>query len=433
MTPFAAGLIGIAFLFLIIFSGMPVAVSLLLVGFLGHVYVQGFENALWFLQTLPFRTFFNYFLAALPLFVFMGELSHSAGVSRDLYDVTNTWLGHLRGGLAMATVWACAGFAAVSGSSVATAATFGAVAIPEMRRYKYDPSLATGAVAAGGTMGILIPPSLALVIYAIITEQSVGQLFMAGVIPGVLEATFYMITIYILVKINPSLGPRGPVTSFGAKIRALKGVWTTLVLFLLVMGGIYGGLFTPTEAAGVGAFGALFLGFARRKLTRQGLVSAIARASMTTAFLLFIIFGAMVFGYFMTISRVPDGVAYFLAGLEVNRYIIMAGIILMYLILGCFLDGLAIVLLTVPVLLPVMLQLGWSPIWFGIIIIRVLEMGLITPPYGLNVFIIAGVVKDVPIGTIFRGIVPFLIADIFHVALLIAVPQLSLFLPGVMK
>jgi len=333
----------------------------------------------------------------------------------------------------MATVWACAGFAAVSGSSVATAATFGAVAIPEMRRHKYDPSLATGAVAAGGTMGILIPPSLALVIYAIITEQSVGQLFMAGVIPGVLEATFYMITIYILVKINPSLGPRGPVTSFGAKIRALKGVWTTLVLFLLVMGGIYGGLFTPTEAAGVGAFGALFLGFARRKLTRQGLVSAIARASMTTAFLLFIIFGAMVFGYFMTISRVPDGVAYFLAGLDVNRYIIMAGIILMYLILGCFLDGLAIVLLTVPVLLPVMLQLGWSPIWFGIIIIRVLEMGLITPPYGLNVFIIAGVVKDVPIGTIFRGIVPFLIADIFHVALLIAVPQLSLFLPGVMK
>jgi tripartite ATP-independent transporter DctM subunit len=342
-------------------------------------------------------------------------------------------LGQLRGGLAMATVGACAGFAAISGSSLATAATMGTVALPEMKRYKYDSRLATGAVAAGGTIGILIPPSVILILYGIITEQSIGKLFLAGFIPGVLEAVFYMVTIYILCKINPFMGPPGPRTSFLSKITSLKNTWIVLALFVLVIGGIYLGVFSPTEAAGVGAFGAFIFGLARRRLGWQALKSSLADTGRTTAMIFVIILGAMILGYFLAVSRIPFELADIVGTLAVNRYVILVLILIVYLLLGCVMDSMAIMLLITPIFFPLAISLGFNPIWFGILITRMTEIGLITPPVGLNVYIIRGVAKDVPMQTIFRGIVPFLIADICHVALLIALPQLSLFLPGFMK
>ncbi len=433
MTPLTVGLIGIVVLFILLLSRMPIGFVMALVGFVGFAYLVDFNGALGVLRTVPYRTFADYGLSVIPLFILMGSFCFFAGLSKDLYDTVHSWLGQLRGGLAMATVGACASFAAVSGSSLATAATMGTVALPEMKRYKYDDRLATGSVAAGGTIGILIPPSVILILYGVITEQSIGKLFLAGFIPGVLEAVFYIVTIYILCKRNPLMGPPGPSTSFMQKIASLKSTWIVLLLFVLVIGGIYLGWFSPTEAAGVGAFGAFVFGLARRRLGWREFKSSLAETGKTTAMVFIIIMGAMVLGYFLAVSRLPYELANFIAGLGVSRYIILAFILVFYLILGCIMDSMAMMLLTVPIFFPLVTVLGFNPIWFGIIIVRVCEMGLITPPVGLNVYIIRGVAKDVPMQTIFRGILPFLIADICHVVLLVAIPQLSLFLPGLMK
>jgi len=309
----------------------------------------------------------------------------------------------------------------------------GTVALPEMKRYKYDDRLSTGAVAAGGTIGILIPPSIILILYGIITEQSIGKLFLAGFIPGILEAAFYMVTIYILCKSNPLMGTPGPRTSFMDKIASLKNTWIVLALFVLVIGGIYMGVFSPTEAAGVGAFGAFLFGLARRRLGWQAFKSSLVDTGKTTAMIFVIILGAMILGYFLAISRIPFVLADSVATLAVNRYIILILILLVYLFLGCVMDSMAIMLLVTPIFFPLAISLDLNPIWFGILVTRVTEIGLITPPVGLNVYIIRGVAEDVPMQTIFRGIIPFLIADICHVALLIALPQISLFLPGFMK
>lgn len=333
----------------------------------------------------------------------------------------------------MATVAACAGFAAVSGSSLATAATMGKVALPEMKRYGYDKGLAAGAVAAGGTIGILIPPSVILVIYAILTEESIGKLLLAGFIPGVLEAVFYFITIYIICKRNPQAGPAGPATSFRKKVVALKGVWMILVLFVVVMGGIYFGWFSPTYAAGIGAFGAFIFLLARRRLTWQVLKDSLFDTGKTTAMIFLIMMGAMIFGYFLAQSRLPFEMAGYIVGLGIHPNLVLALILVFYLLLGCVMDSLAMILITVPVFFPVITALGFDPIWFGIIIVRVCEIGLITPPVGLNVYIIKGIAgEDTSMFTIFRGIAPFLIADLCHVGLLVAVPQLALFLPETM-
>ena len=433
MTPLTVGLIGTGILFILLFSRMQIGLVMGLVGFAGFVYLQGLDPGLGILGTVPYRTFADYGLSVVPLFILMGEFCFFAGVSKDLYDTVHSWLGQLRGGLAMATVGACASFAAVSGSSLATAATMGTVALPEMRRYKYDDRLATGCVAAGGTIGILIPPSVILIIYGIITEQSIGKLFAAGFIPGVLEAVFYMVTIYILCKFNPLLGPPGPRTSFIQKIVSLKGTWVVVLLFVVVMGGIYLEVFSPTEAARVGAFGAFVFAIARRRLVWQAFKESLVETGKTTAMIFIILVGAMIFNYFLAVSRLPFELADFIGGLQVNRYIILGFILVTYLFLGCIMSALAMILLTVPIFFPVIVALGFEPIWFGIIIVRVVEVASITPPVGLNVFIIKGVAKDVPMYTIFRGILPFFVADMCHVALLIAIPQLSLFLPGLMK
>lgn len=433
MTPFVIGLIGIGILLLALFSGLSIGVCMMLIGFLGMGCISGWGPALGLLKTVPYSTITDYGLSVIPLFVLMGQFCFFAGMTKDLYETFHSWLGHMRGGLAMATVGACAGFAAVSGSAIATAATMATVTLPEMKRYKYDPALATGCVAAGGSIGIMIPPSVIFIVYGIITEQSIGKLFLAGFIPGVLEALFYMAVIYVLCKRNPVIGPPGPKTSFRHKIATLKNTWIVLVLFLVVIGGIYLGVFSPTEAAGVGAFGAFIFALCRRRLSLEAFKLSLVETVKTSAMIFVIIIGAMILGYFLAVTRIPFELAGFITGLQVNRYITLGLILLIYLFLGCIMDALAMILLTVPIFFPLVMALGFDPIWFGVIIIRVFEIGIITPPVGMNVFVIKGVAPDIPLDTIFKGIIPFLIADVCLVALLIAVPQLSLYLPSFMK
>ena len=433
MTPLTIGVIGLIILFVLLLSRMPIGLVMALVGFTGFAIIAGFGDALGILGTVPYATFANYNMSIIPLFILMGAFCYYSGLSKDLYDSVHAWIGHFRGGLSMATVGACAGFAAVSGSSLATAATMGTVALPEMKRYGYDNRLATGAVAAGGTIGILIPPSIVLILYAVITEQSIGKLFLAGIIPGVLEAIFYLLTIYILCRFNPRLGPPGPGTSFKQKVVSLSNSWIVLVLFVLIMGGLYLGWFSPIEASGIGAFGAFIFALLRKKLPWQSFKESLFDTGKTTVMIFIILLGAMIFGYFLAVSRIPYELASTISALPVNEYVILAIILIFYLFLGAVMDSLAMMLLTVPIFFPLILELGFDPVWFGILIVRVCEIGLITPPVGLNVYIIRGVAKDVPMQTIFSGIAPFLVADVLHVILLVAFPQITLFLPNLMK
>ncbi len=431
MSPFAIGLAGIAVLIFLIFARMQIGISMGLVGFLGFAAIVGLEPALGLLRNVPYTTFANNDLSVIPLFILMGSFAFSSGMSEDLYRTVHKLVGHLRGGLAIATVIACACFAAISGSSLATAATLGKVAMPEMKKYKYDTALATGAIAAGGSIGILIPPSVILIIYGIITEQSIGKLFMAGFIPGILEAAFYIVTIMILTRLKPELGPPGPRTTWNDKFASLLKTWEVIALFMVVIGGIYLGVFTPTEAAGVGAFGAFCFTVIRRKMNWGNLKSSLLSTASTSGMLFLIVLGAMVLGYFFSVSRLPFELASWVGGLPLNRYVILIVILIVVGLLGCIMDSMAIVLLTVPVFFPMITHLGFDPIWFGILVVRVTEMGLITPPVGLNVYIIQGITGE-PMGTIFRGVVPFIVADVCEIMLLLAVPQITLFLPGLM-
>ncbi|MBW1861835.1 MAG: TRAP transporter large permease [Deltaproteobacteria bacterium] len=432
MTPIIIGYIGIALLIVILFSGVHIGLAMGVIGFLGIAYLSGLAAGLSVLKTVPFTTFSNYGLSVVPLFIFMGVVCFHAGISKDLYESVHKWLGHMRGGLAMATVGACAIFAAVSGSSLATAATMGTVALPEMKRYDYDDALATGSIAAGGSIGILIPPSVPLIIYGILANQSVGKLFIAGIIPGILEAVFYMITIFILCKLKPQIGPPGPRTSFVEKLATLKTIWGVLILFLVVIGGIYLGVFSPTEAAGIGACGACIFAMIRKRLGWSNFTNSLLESVKTVAMIFMILLGAMILGYFLATTRLPFELAEIIGGLPIHRYAILIIVLVIFILLGCVMDSLAIIILTVPIFFPLIVKLGFDPIWFGILMVRGAEIGLITPPVGMNVFIIKGIAKDVPMFTIFRGIVPFLIADLCHVALLVAIPQLSTFLPGLM-
>ncbi|MCG8641135.1 MAG: TRAP transporter large permease [Desulfobacterales bacterium] len=432
MSPTLVGFLGIVILIFLIFARMHIGISMGLVGFLGFAYIVGIDPALGLLRTVPYTTFASQGMSVIPLFILMGSFAFAAGMSEDLYRTVHKWLGHFKGGLAMATVAACACFAAISGSSLATAATLGKVAMPEMRKYRYDGGLATGSIAAGGSIGILIPPSVILIIYGIITEQSIGKLFLAGFIPGILEAVFYIITIKILTKRNPALGPPGPRVPLNERMRSLFKIWEVIVLFIIVIGGIYTGVFTPTEAAGVGAFGTFCFALLRRKMTWATFKSSLLSTISTTGMLFLIVLGAMILGYFFSVSRLPFELASTVEDLPVNRYVILILILLIVGLLGTIMDSMAIVLLTIPVFFPMILKLGFDPIWFGIIVVRVTEMGLITPPVGLNVYIIHGI-TGVPMGTIFRGVIPFIIADVCQIILLIAFPQITMFLPNLMS
>ena len=432
MSPVAIGIIGVVLLVILIFARMPPAFATAFIGFAGYALITGFDSGMYSLGLIPFRSVANFNWAVLPLFLLMSMVVGQAGISRDIYNTAYTWLGGVRGGLAMATCVGCGAFAAISGDSTATALAMGTVAYPEMKKYKYHPSLALGSICAGGTIGILIPPSMGFIIYAILTGASVGRLFMAGLIPGILEVVFYMVTIWIVCLRNPQMGPAGPRATLKHKLGTLKQTWSVAVLFVLVMGGIYLGVFTPTEAGAIGALGAIVIGFSMRRLNRQNTTAAFLDTGRMTAMVLFLLVGAMFFAKFMAVTQIPFMLADYVAALEVNRYIIVIGILVFYILCGCLLPLGATMVLTLPIIFPIIVALGFNPIWYGVLMVRMLEIGLITPPIGIICFILSGVTK-VPVGTIYRGIIPFLIADLIEVALLVAFPVLSLWLPTMMK
>ncbi len=433
VSPSSAGLIVVGLLVVLLFAGMPIGATMAFLAFLGLAYVTSSNAALSTMGSSPYRTAASYDLIVVPLFVLMGAFCFYSGLSKDLYNAAYRWIGHLPGGLAIATIGACTGFAAVCGSSVATVATIGMVALPEMKKYKYDAGLAAGCIAVGGGLGILIPPSVILVIYGILTEQSIGKLFLAGFLPGLLQAILYAGTIYILCKRNPALGQPGPRFNVKDKMASLRGTWGVLVLFLVVIGGIYLGILTPTEAAGVGAFGAFLFALGRRKVTWKNFRRSLIETSETTAMCFAILIGALILGYFLALTRLPFTLSAFIAELALNPYIVMSSIILLYFLLGTIMSSMAMIVLTVPIFFPVVTALGFDPIWFGIIIVTVNEVGAITPPVGINVFVIQGVAKNIPMYTIFRGIVPFLYADVVFVILITVFPQIVLLLPNMMK
>lgn len=432
MSPILIGILGIIILFILMASGMNVGIAMAGSGFLGLFYILGFSQALSIFGVAPYRTGAAYTMSVIPLFVLMGNLSFYAGVSDDLYKTTYKLFGHFPGGLAMATTMGCAGFAATCGSSVATAVTMGSIAIPEMTKYKYAPSLAAGSLAAGGTLGILIPPSIGFIIYSMLTDESIGKLFIAGVLPGILLTLLFVLTIYVNVRRDLILGPPGPRFSLREKIAALKGIWSALSLFILVIGGLYGGIFTPTEAGGMGAFGAFLLIAGRGKLTLRNLANVLMETGKVTAMCFIILTGANVFGYFMAVTRIPNALADLAIGLPFPPMLIIIFILIIYLALGCVMDSIAMIVLTVPIFYPVVMELGFDPIWFGVIMVIVMEMALITPPVGMNVFAIAGVARGIPLYSIFRGVLPFLAAMVICVAFLMAIPQIATFLPGLM-
>lgn len=433
MSPELVGIIGTLLLLVLFAFRMSVGLSMLLVGFLGYSYLVSTQAGLSKLGVDPFATASFYSLSVIPLFVLMGMFLSYGGLGRDLYRAVDTWMGHLRGGLAMATIGACAAFSAVSGSTTATAATMATVALPEMKRYNYKDSLATACVAAGGTLGILIPPSVILILYGILTEERIGQLLIAGILPGILQAALFMVTIYLQVRLNPSLAPLRPEAAFKDKLTSLTKVWPVLIIFVLAMGGIYFGVFTPTEAGAVGAFGAFIISLATGRFSRSTLVGSLDQAARTTAMIFLIVIGATVFGHFLAVTKIPFGLSDFIAGLGVSRYIVMALILFLLFVLGTFMEGIAILVLSMPILYPLVMDLGFSGIWFGVIMVVMLNIGLVTPPVGINVYITGGVAKDVPLETIFRGVIPLWLAMIVCAALLVAFPQIATFLPSLMK
>ena len=430
MSNDAVALIGFLVLFGLMLLRVPVGMAMGLVGVTGYGYLVGPGPALKLVGQTSMRTVTDYTFGVIPMFMLMGAFVSISGVCKELFKAANAFVGHLRGGLGVATVVACGGFAAICGSSVATAATFAGVAYPEMRRYGYPQSFSTGVIAAGGTLGAMLPPSTVLAVYAIITQQDIGKLFMAGILPGLLAITMYVLTIMLIVKIKPDLLPAGEYRSWPERFKGLKDVWAPLLLFVFVIGGLYGGVFTPTEAGGMGAGGAFLLGVIRGRLSRAQIREALLQATRTSAAVFTVLIGALLFGYFLTITQTPQKLTEFLTGLGVGNYGVLALIMVMYLVLGCLMDAMAMIILTVPIIFPVVTQLGFDPIWFGVIIVMTVELGLIHPPVGMNVFVIKSVVKDVSFTTIFKGVIPFVITDLLRLVILIAFPIIALWLPN---
>jgi tripartite ATP-independent transporter DctM subunit len=433
MSPTTVGILGLAALFVLIFSRMPVGFVMALVGLAGFGYLVSFGAAVNMMAKDLFDVFGSYNLTVMPLFILMGQIAFHAGISSRLFNVAYRFMGHWPGGMAIATIGACAGFSAICGSTNATAATMAAVTLPEMKKYGYHDKLATGVVAAGGSLGILVPPSVIFIIYGVMTEQSIGKLFMAGILPGVLLTGLFILTVVIWLRLQPDLAPRGERATFREKIASLSGLVETLILFLMVMGGLFFGLFTPTEAGAVGAFGTLLIALVRRNISRAGFVQALFETTRISCMILVIVAGATIFGHFLAITRIPFNIAAWVTGFDLPPYAIMGLIILVYLVGGCFIDALALIMLTVPIFYPVVTTLGYDPVWFGVVIVMVTQIGVITPPVGVNVYVVSSVADGVPLETIFKGVLPLLAALLVATLLLIPFPQMALFLPGLMR
>ena len=425
-------LAGFAILFVLLFLGLPIGFGMMLVGLGGFAYLVAWGPALALLGQTAFDTVLTYSLSVVPLFILMGKLITEARLSDELYRACYAFLGRWRGGLAMATVAACGGFSAVCGSSLATAATMAKVAVPSMRQYGYADSLAAGSIAAGGTLGILIPPSVILVLYGIMTENDIGALFVGGILPGLLGVGLYILAVATTTAVNPEAGPPGEDVAWPERLAALSRIWAIMLLFLVVIGGIYLGVFTPTEAAGVGAGGAFLFALARRALTWRILIDVLVDTARTTSMLFIVLIGALMFSNFINVAGFPAALSGWLDAAAWSPFAVLFAIMAIYVVLGCVLESLSMMLLTVPIFYPIVVGLGFDPIWFGILVVVVIEISLITPPIGLNVFVIKAVLPDVPTGQIFRGVIPFILADLVRLAIIIFVPGLVLFLPSLM-
>ena len=433
MTPIQIGIIGCLILMGLLVTSMPVAFAMIIAGVAGFAMIVSPHAAFSMVIADFFETFSSYSLTVIPLFVMMGQVALHAGISKRLFHTTYVWAGHLKGGLAMATVAACAGFGAICGSGPATAATMASVALPEMKRYGYADSIASGTVAAGGSLGMLIPPSVVFIVYALMTEQSIGSLFIAGIVPGLLIAGLFCLSIYTRCRNNPELGPACDRHSWGERLRSLNGVIETLVLFLLVMGGMFLGLFTPIEAAAIGTAGSFIIAILQKEMSFAKLKQIMLETVRTSTMVFFIVAGATIFGRFLAVSRIPFTLAQFFVSLPLPGWTVMLLIILFFLIAGCFIDALALILLTIPIFYPVILELGFDPVWFGVIVVVITQMGVITPPVGVNVYVVSGIERDIPLPVIFKGAMPYLLMLIVSAVILIAFPQICLFLPGLLR
>jgi tripartite ATP-independent transporter DctM subunit len=428
------GIIGVVLVILLMLLRMQVGFAMLTIGFFGCLYLQGWDFTTTVLGLIPYSSTTSYIMSCLPLFILMGIVLAESGLGAALFDFASKWLGRVKGALAIATAVACGFFAAICGDSVTTAVTMGKVAFPEMIRYKYHPRLATSVIACGGSVGILIPPSMCLIIYGTLTEQSIGRLFLAGFIPGILQVAFYVVVVCILVRIKKEYAPQitGKVP-MKAKLKSTTQVWPVIVIFIVIIAGMYGGWFTPTEGAAFGAFAALVVGFSTRRLGIKGFKNALMETTKSTAMTFFILIGAYVFMRFMTMSKLPVTFGNAIVGLNVEhgvpRIYVLLLILAMYIIFGMFMDVFATILLTISIIFPVIVQLGYDPIWFGIIITRMMEFGMISPPFGMNLFAVAKTTKT-PLSQLYAGVWPFLAADVVHIGLLIAIPELALWLGG---
>jgi C4-dicarboxylate transporter DctM subunit len=432
MSPEAIGGIGFGVVFLLLAFGVRIGFALALVGFIGIAIIASMKGAFINLATSPFSTVANYIFITVPLFLLMGALANAAGIGTDAYSVANKWLGRLPGGLAMGTIAGCAAFGACSGSSGGAIGVFGLTAFPEMKRYNYADTLAAGCIAAGTPLAILIPPSMAMIVYGLMSETSIGALFIAGILPGVLLSLLFIIGILIWVKLRPEVGPRGPKTTWREKLVSLKDVWSVVLLGGLVLGGIWGGVFTPVEAAGIGSFGAFIIAISRRRLNKQVLSQALSDTTRLSGMIFVIMIGAIIFNVFLALSGLPTMLAEFVQGLPVPRVLILVCVLLFYLVGGCLMDVIGMILLTLPIFVPIMVSLNYDLILFGVLVTIMSEMAVITPPIGMNVFVLAGILKDVPMYTIFRGIIPFVFCEMICIAIIIAFPDIALFLPRTM-
>jgi C4-dicarboxylate transporter DctM subunit len=431
MSPDVIGLAGFALMIILILLGVNVSFALIALGIAGLAIIMGIRPALSSLAIISFERASSYDFAVAPLFLLMGAFVSRSDIGKEAYTMARAWVGQLKGGLAMATSVACGLFAACCGSSLASALAMGQIAYPEMKRHNYVDSLSTGIIAAGGTLGIMIPPSMGFILIGILAQLSIGKLFLAGIIPGLICIVTYMLTISILCRINPQLGPPSPRTTLKEKFGSLKYTWPVLTLFVLVIGGIYGGVFTPTEAGGIGAFGAIIISLVRKQLDGAGFFECLMETAKMSAMMMALILGAFIFNQFLAVTRIPFLASEWVVGLGLNRYTILFIILFMYIILGLVFDVYAIMILTIPIIFPTMTAFGFNPIWYSVIMVRVIEIGLCSPPFGMNLFGLVGVV-NVPIGVLYRGVIPFLLADLFNIGLLIAFPSLSTYLPEIM-
>jgi tripartite ATP-independent transporter DctM subunit len=424
---------GVIALLALLFLGMHIGLAMTLVGFVGYALVVNFNAAMGVLRNVPATQASNFALVVIPLFILMGNFAFASGMSEGLYNAGNKWLSWLPGGLSCATIAACAGFGAICGSVPATTATMGSVALPEMRRYGYSDSLSTGSIAVGGTLGIIIPPSTPMVVYGIIAEQSIGRLFLSGVIPGIILTVILCATVVVMVKLKPSLAGPSVSNTWRERLASLKGLIWMAVLFVCVFFMMFSGMFTINEAAGGGAFLAMLITLIRRRLTWKTFISIMKDSIKTTSMVFLVLIGAVIFGNFLAITRLPMALAAFVGSLAVSKYVIFALIVVIYAILGCFMDALPMIMLTVPIFLPIVAKLGFDPIWFGVMIILVMQMGCITPPVGMSCYVVSGIARDVPLTTIFRGAIPFVFGVLATIVIVTALPALATWLPSLLR